>query len=132
MEYSQGEYIEFYDKIRKRLRDIILEETGVYEFYIEHTPEMPSCCVIVEPRRPLRTGAMKYSNHDLGRAAFIAEPVKPTLSLSEELYGEFIDKKYKEAYIFYREFGNDNYSSKIRSLVETIAKDIYETFRKNK
>lgn len=133
MGYNQREYLEFYDRIRKRLNEIVYKETGVYEFYIPHEPANMHVgeAVITDPDKVSFKSSSKDCRENSGptiKKTFASTP--ESISLSEELYGNFIDKEYKDSYILLRELENSNYTWRIRSLVEKIAMDIYETFKK--
>ena len=117
MGYEQLRYEEFYDLVRKELATLITKKTGVEQYYFSpgRTMECPSS-VTISPEK--NDSYFKGNNH-----SSYWEPVEETISLSEEIYGDFIDTTFKEQYKSIR----DSVSMKT-TLAQNIAMAIYTVF----
>ena len=149
MGYKQDKYFDFYDDVRKRLEEICRQRTGrsmqvrrpenkpenksekraVNEPEISEVPRHACCAPRNNNHFFTRNNNSKKATQESDINSFY-KPVEETICLSQLLYGDFIDKKYKERYeMYYRQ--NGGYTREgMRYFINEVANDIFNVYKK--
>jgi len=117
MRITQNDYIDFYNSIMRELIDIIKEKEGVYIMFLPVPLENYNACIA-----PLgdwgESDAQSYELQD------------EAISLKEQEYGNYIDKKYQEMFVSHCKQSNYYDYEFFGVLAKKVANDIYKNKKK--